>query len=222
MMAVPSAREMASSLRRSIHKLYDNGILQHESLDAISKVCAKLQRFEDKKTWSYSAGRGDPILFVKALDKNGNAIIPSICVEHISVDENHTPSPYVEWNIALEIHSLHFQKDEKPCARWHFDIANEEQSAPLTHLQYGGRKFDSHLGVPRWHTPLMDLVLLSEIVTANFFPKLWTSIKDDNGWCECVHMSQKLCFGPYLNQVSKIFGVRGKTVLNEVWNDRWK
>ena len=218
MMVIPSAREMASSLSGSIHRLYDNGILQHESLSVISEVSGKLHEFKDEKAWSYSVGHGKPILFVKALDKNGNAIIPSICVECISVDENHTPSPYVKWNIALEVH---FQKKRKPCARWHFDIANEEQSAPLTHLQYGGRKFDSHLDVPRWHTPLMDLILLSEIVTANFFPKLWTSVKDDPRWCECVQTSQKLCFGPYLNRVSKILGVSSKTVLNEVWNDRW-
>ena len=223
MIAVPSGKEMANSLSRGIHKLYDNDILQHESLSVISDVCAKLKSFRGKKVWSYSVGRGEPLLFKKTTDKNGDVITPSICVECISVDENQNPLPYVKWNIALEIR---FEKDNRLCARWHFDIANKEQSAPLTHLQYGGhsaeaQKPDFNLNVPRWHTPLMDLVLLSEIVTANFFPKLWTSVKDDPNWCECVHVSQKLCFGPYLNRVSRILGVRSKTILNEVWNDRW-
>lgn len=222
-MSIPSAREMATSLRRCVHTLFNNEILQQESLSVIESVCAQLNSSRRNKVWSYSVGQGAPILFKKTTDKNNDAIIPSISVERISVDDNHIPFPYIKWNIALEIH---FEKDNAPCARWHFDFANKTQPGPATHLQYGGRfggtqKFDFNLNVPRWHTPLMDLVLLSETVTANFFPKLWESVRDDPGWCECVHMSQQLCFGPYLKKISSTFNVSRKTILNEVWNDRW-
>ena len=218
MISVPSAEEMATSLRRCVHKLYDNGILQQESLSVIDKVCAQLRSSRGKKVWSYSIGRGTPIRFVKTTDNNNDAIIPSICAEQISVDENQNPLPYVKWNIALEIR---FQENNRLCARWHFDVANKRQPGPAIHLQYGGQKFDSHLDVPRWHTPLMDLVLLSEIVAANFFPERWMSIRDDPNWCKSVHMSQKLCFGPYLERVSSTLNISNKTVLNEIWNDRW-
>ena len=217
-MPVPSAKEMATSLSQGLNKLHDNGILQHESLSVIFSVCSKLRSLKGKKVWSYSVGRGAPILFEKTTDKNGNVIIPSICVECISVDEDQNPLPYVKWNIALEIWS---QKDNKLCSRWHFDVANKRQPGPAIHLQYGGQKFDSHLDVPRWHTPLMDLVLLSEIVAANFFPERWMSVRDDPNWCKSVHMSQKLCFGPYLERVSSTLNISNKTVLNEIWNDRW-
>ena len=223
MMSVPSATDMATSLRRCVYKLYDNKILQQESLSVIDSVCAQLNSFRGKKVWSYSVGRGAPILFEKTIDNNKDVIIPSICVERISVDDSHTPFPYVKWNIALEIH---FEKNDTLCARWHFDVANEGQSGPITHLQYGGystgaQKLEFNLNVPRWHMPLMDLALLAEIVAANFFPALWTSVRDDPGWCESIHMSQKLCLGPYLHRVFNTLNVRSKTVLNEVWNDRW-
>ena len=222
-MSVPSANDMAKSLRICVSKLYDNGILQQESHAAISSVYSKLKSLRSRKVWSYSISRGEPILFVKTTDNNGDVIIPSICVECISVDENRTPFPYISWNIALEVH---YEKDNKPCARWHFDVANEGQSGPRTHLQFGGhfseaRKLDFNLREPRWHVPLMDLVLLSETVTANFFPDRWLSVRDDPSWCSCVHMSQKLCFGPYLERISSYLNLRRKTILNEVWNDRW-
>ena len=218
MTSIPSAREMATSLRLCVYKLYESGILQQESLSVIGEVYSKLQKFRGKRVWSYSVGRGTPIRFVKTTDNNNEMIIPSICVEHISVNEKRNPLPYVKWNIALEIR---FEKGNKLCARWHFDFANKEQLGPVTHLQYGGQRFDSHLDVPRWYMPLMDLVLLSEVVAANFFPERWESVRDDPNWCESVHMSQKLCLGPYLERVSKTLKTSSKTILDEVWNDRW-
>ena len=226
MMAVPSGKEMADSLSRGIYKLYNNGngILQHESLSVIDNVCRKLKSFRGEKVWSYSVGHGEPLRFKKTTDKNGDDIIPSISAECISVNENHIPFPYVKWNIALEIR---FQKNNRLCARWHFDVANKEQFAPVTHLQYGGKspeaqKLGLNLDVPRWHTPPMDLILLSEIVAANFFPERWESFRDDLGWCKSINMSQKLCFGPYLDRVLSTLDISSKTILNQVWNDRWK
>jgi len=239
-----SAADMAEVLSSAVNALFEVEVVQQESLSSIRGVCSRLRSIakgSDDSAWAYQIPRGDPILFQYATDEDGELIQPIIIAEEIGISIGEHDFPFTAWDIALEIYYLGAERadlaenpvDEEnpfskyvPCARWHSDLANEDQPGPRTHLQYGGhfrglRQYDSKLKVPRWPFYPLDLVLMSEIVAANFFEERWRELQQNRNWCEAVNKCQKLCLIPYLNRIKGVLDVSTTTVLTSTWNDNW-
>lgn len=222
-MTVPTGKEMAEGISSVLSKLMDKNIAQHDTNRAVAQVRAQLFRNKNARKWAFSIGRGDPVRFEEAYDRDGRPVVPIILAERIEVDEDATPFPFVSWNITLEILD---KETDAPVARWHFDLANQDQPGPKLHLQYGGhfhdaREFDAKLSEPRWNSPPMDLVLLAETVAANFHHERWMEMREDPNWCANVHQSQMLCFTPFMKRLAHASGVSSTTALNQMWNDNW-
>lgn len=218
-MSVPTAKEMADGLMSVFSILDRKDLIQN--FEVVRSISRELKRYRNARTWSFSLGKGEPILFKNTKDDQGNIIIPQITVEILNVDGK-KDFPFLSWNIALEVY---FDTGGR-LARWHFDLSNTTQDGPRLHMQYGGRfgdhkSEDIYLRVPRWHLPAMDLILLAEIVTANFYTKEWNKIRDNPNWCKYIHQSQELCVKPYFERMSKFMGVSSCTILNEMWCDKW-
>ncbi|MAN65539.1 MULTISPECIES: hypothetical protein [Hyphomonas] len=207
--------------------LLNTRILTPEGFAALSEAADKLQS-KTELAWDYSIPIQNPVSFLPCVDRQGRKFIPKIGVKEISVvtPANSEAIPFKKWDIAL---TLEFEDESVHCPRWHFDMANLDQPGPITHLQYGGYKhaphnhLDSSVQQPRWFTPPMDVILLCEVVAANFFQEIWIqSLRQERRWLALIHQSQKICYPHYLAQLSKSIGVSGANVLLDAsWNDQW-
>ncbi len=222
--------QAGNSLATIGQKLLEFGIIQSEGYSAISRVSQKLRGGKSSLQWLVEVDRSDPIIFEEALDSKGNIIVPTITCEGIQVDQrkdvNH---PFTALDIAIEI------GDEKkhPVARWHVDLANEDekngriQSGPLYHLQYGGhqhgfRQLDEKLKEPRWCHPPMDVALLCEVVAANFFSEKWSELIQDQTWCKSIKVFERLCYTQYVEKLTHSLGRNDSTALGCMWALNWR
>lgn len=218
-MSIPTAENVSDAIKFIYTTLHDKDLVQNSA--AIWRIVSHLMRNKNSTSWSMSIDRGEPILFKQTKDEDGHNIIPQITAEELNFDGT-KEFPFLKWNIALEV----CYAAGEPLARWHFDLANPSQEGPKLHMQYGGRfgnhrSTDMKLKVPRWHSPAMDLVLLTEIVAANFYTDIWKEVRDMPNWCKYIHQSQKICFESYINKMSKTMNASSCTILNEMWCDRW-
>ena len=220
MICVPTGNEMATALRAVINRL--EPILQSESSTIVHRACSLLKKAGCKKNWGYEIPNSEPMIFKRCTDRNDRSFVPTItCL--IQVDESHGKEslPFCSWTIALILR--YDEKRRNP--RWHFDLADEQQGAPITHLKYGGhchgdRSLDEAIKEPRWHTPVMDVILLAETVAANFFPNEWQEFRQDLSWCRHVSQSERLCYTHYMEALKETFNVSSTTMLNKVWRDK--
>lgn len=109
--------------------------------------------------------------------------------------------------------------------RCHFDLANPKQSGPKYHLQFGGNPhanelawFPENINLPRFTHAPMDLVLVCQLVAANFFPEIYkTEILKDPEWKYILTASQRHLLESYysscLEQIRE-----DKILLNHLWN----
>lgn len=222
-MSIPTAEEMAKSVSSVFSILHDQNLI--ESYDPISTLVGSLQRYRGKTKFPIKVSTGTPIVFRSIVNKRSEVFIPQIYAD-LEVDLTKEDFPYSAWKIALEVN----RKDENktPVARWHFDLANSGQEGPKLHLQCGGhisgntdREAEFRLDVPRWPHPAVDLLLLTEIAVANFFPEEWKTFRDHQNWCSSIHSSQCLCYEPYFRKVKPYLDKSSQTILNNLWNDIW-
>lgn len=223
-----TAKAMGKALGTIAAKLDERGLITPNGFAALSGEALRLNRFKDSTTWSLEIDRYNPITFTETEDKNGASIFPQIVCEGINVCyQDPSYPPFIAFDIAIEI----FDSNEAPVARWHVDLANENdgemQSGPLTHLQYGGhvanhRDKDHPLKVPRWNHPPMDLILLCEVTAANFYPEKWEELREDPSWCSAISVGQKLCYTAYLKKMVSGLSVSSKTLLHSMWASEWK
>lgn len=68
----------------------------------------------------------------------------------------------------------------------------------------------------------MDLVLLLEVVTANFFEEKWLDLRDDIEWCRQIRVAQTLYFTHYHAKLQQSLVVSQGTFLGSVWADSWR
>lgn len=224
---IPSNKEMAKALQDCGAILLTANILTSEGLAAMSEAAERLHsKSEDE--WDYSIPLTAPVSFAPRTDRQNRTFTPKIGVDRISVIRPETEEfiPFKQWDIAL---TLEFSEPEIHCPRWHFDMANVGQPGPITHLQYGGYRhenndhLDTSVQEPRWFIAPMDVILLSEVVAANFYHETWISaLREEPRWQTLVHTSQKLCYPHYLAQLQRSIGVTGaNAVLCASWNDKW-
>ncbi len=115
--------------------------------------------------------------------------------------------------------------------RWHFDLANPGQSGPKYHLQFGGNArsdelywFPKIIDIPRFAHPPMDLILVCQMIAANFYRGDYVSVCEDPIWKSCVFESQQhLLLGYYKSCVTAIEGEKSllepkKPLLDALWN----
>lgn len=89
---------------------------------------------------------------------------------------------------------------ERVMARYHFDLANQNQSGPTYHFQLGGNAVDNEyvwfpkeLDLPRFVHHPFDLILLCQFVVANFFPEEYSKIRRDPTWRFVVKRLKNIC-----------------------------
>jgi len=221
------AEEMANALSIVAHKLNHWNLINQEGFSVLLSEVARLQRQRTATSWGIDIDRETPVVFAQAEDKNGNAIYPRLVCAGITVKQDqHDRPPFSALDIAIEVNN----PDRLPIARWHVDLANaketEMQPGPLIHLQYGGhvhghRELDHPLKEPRWCHPPMEIVLLCEVIVANFYPDYWELLREDMNWCQAISVGQKLCYSAYLRKMLTGFSVSSKTLLHSMWASDW-
>jgi hypothetical protein len=121
-------------------------------------------------------------------------------------------------------------KDEQLLERHHHDLANPGQAGPTWHLQYGGnpqgtvaRLPTSWLSPPRWATPPMDLALLAEAITYNFYRAEWDKLNANGAWVNLILDVERLVLLHFARHIHTHFdrddALRDRTWLTAQDND---
>jgi hypothetical protein len=226
-MRPPEARIMGMALRHMGSLLAEVGIAAPETSANVNEAATALMRQGNKTAWTYQLDLARPIVFAPVQHPKHGLIHPRIGA-YISVKESADSHPPFEvLKLSLEITN----KGGEKVQRWHVDRANmanqKYQEGPLYHLQMGGhwrggdRSLEVDLEEPRWCHPPLDVVLLAEVVVANFYPKEWRVLHAKETWCNLVQMSQKLCFTDYVKKISGMMNVGQSTALAEMWAEAW-
>ncbi len=113
--------------------------------------------------------------------------------------------------------------------RCHFDMANTNQPGPENHLQVGGNGeldeqcwFPTSIKIPRFAHPPMDLLLVCQMVAANFFPDLYQGVKESPGWRSRVKESEQLVWKEYYDRCQNYLNDNSKkqtTFLDSFWKN---
>jgi hypothetical protein len=218
---IPTASDMADAIRANATKLINLKILSDSSWDAMNSLCAALKSRRRSNDWKISVEREFPFQFAIVENQAKIHFRPTISVKGIETDPSDA-GVFKNLDIALQISCV----ESRHHARWHFDKANLKdgayQAGPLFHLQFGGHGSgqgeDFWLKEPRWAHAPMDLILLLEAVTANFYTEKWTeSVRSDPTWCEYVTQSERLCLSAYVEKISKSIQTSSDTVLSSLW-----
>ena len=114
---------------------------------------------------------------------------------------------------------------ERVMLRCHFDLANPKQSGPKYHLQIGGNPragehcwYPKELDLPRLlHHPL-DLLLLCQLVVANFYPNDYEQIRLDSTWRWAVTTVERYLLEEYYAKCLEVIRDRKRMLLDELWN----
>lgn len=223
-----TAGEMATALGIVATKLLNENIVTSEGFGVLIEESRRLKVIPDATSFILEIDRDNAIVFNETLDENGEIIIPRISCKGIKVEQiQRGRPPFKSLDIALEIQDTL----RNPISRWHVDWANSTattvQSGPLVHLQYGGhrpghRETDHPLKVPRWNHPPMDILLLCELVAANFYEDRWGDLREDQNWCAAIAIGQKLCYSAYLRKMVTGLSISSETMLHSMWASQWK
>jgi hypothetical protein len=88
--------------------------------------------------------------------------------------------------------------------RCHFDLANPGQPGPEYHLQFGGNPrenelcwFPEFMKLPRLPYPPMDLVLVCQLIAANFYWEEYTEFRETAEWINVLRNSQEYLLKDY-------------------------
>jgi len=114
--------------------------------------------------------------------------------------------------------------DARVMARWHFDLANPGQDGPKYHLQFGGNArekewywFPEIISLPRFTYPPMDLILICQMIAANFYYEDYSQLRKTPEWMSIVRKSQThLALEYYQSCVTAI--ERERSLLDDLWN----
>ncbi|UBB18554.1 hypothetical protein [Comamonas odontotermitis] len=222
------AGEIGETIETAASKLFEFEILTDSGYSVLLEEGRRLKVEKKSTSWKIFIDRDNPIVFRETYDKNGDSINPRITCPGISVvQDDFSHPPFRALDIAIEIDN----KEQKPIARWHLDWANTTnnvtQPGPLVHLQYGGhnagyRELDHPLKVPRWCHPPMDLVLMCEVMAANFYEEQWQDLREDQNWNFAVSTAQQFCYSSYYRKFIAGFSTRSKSILHSMWATEWQ
>jgi hypothetical protein len=230
-MCIPTAQEMASALFYLYEQLLTLSLIDYSQSNGVVDAASKLKAFGSNKTWHYSIERSKPLMLIPVSNARLNAdIYPKVFID-IEVDEaliDQKGFALKALRLTLEIinksngHLVH---------RSHVDLAtcNDQgryQEGPIFHLQFGGKSGEKISGPdvlklrePRWLHPPMDLILISEMLIANFYSEQWNKLKNQKDWIALVVDSQMLCYKPFFDIANKNF--TKDSLLNSFWASNW-
>lgn len=221
------AQEMAQAIKLIAHKLKIQNVLDQANYSTLMDVARKVTGRGATSSWGLMIDRQRPLIFGKFVAKDKKVYTPQIVCPGIDVDQSKgTGIHFTRFDIALEI----LDSKNTPVARWHVDMANitsgKRQEGPTFHLQYGGQcsngKGQLHpLQEPRWCHPPLDLLLLCEVVAANFYPQKWESLREERNWCTAIATGEKLCYSFYLSKFNTWLNNSNKTCLHAMWASEW-
>ncbi len=110
-------------------------------------------------------------------------------------------------------------------ARFHFDLANSGQLGPTHHLQLGGEARHEELcwllgivNLPRLTYPPMDLLLVTQLIAANFFWDHYDSFRQEPEWRGVVRLSQQHLLKSYYEKCLTTVE-NGDVLLDQLWNN---
>lgn len=220
----PTGRELAHRVRGVYTKLLEEDIVTSDGYSAVCKACSFLARAGGQCAWYTSVDHEEPIIFSMSRihSHEGKPVQPRITARELRISNLGKNYVFASWNIALEV--WHSDRDAmSPICRWHMDLANPGQSGPVLHLQYGGNipstMFVAPISEPRWIYPHLDLILMGEIVAANFFEDRWKVFREDPTWCGHISFAEKYCLSVYQERLQAGQATSRTTVLNEFWQD---
>ena len=113
--------------------------------------------------------------------------------------------------------------------RCHFDKANNAQSGPKYHVQFGGAPRSNECGwipqvidLPRIVQPPLDLILTCELIAMNFYPRAYLEIRRNPTWQAVVYESQKNVLKEYYEncgeQLRRFDIDEAGSLLEHLWN----
>lgn len=118
------------------------------------------------------------------------------------------------------------QTGKRVIVRYHFDCRApnvKRMPEPIYHLQVGGDALDEencwfpkHLEIPRFHFPPMDIVLLCELVLANFFHQESENLRKTPEWVSLVRKCQDAFQLKYFEQFNSCFKSGANTLLGNL------
>lgn len=191
------------------------------------------------RPWGYHIYPERPLKFKISNAIKGFAIQADIFCTILWKDENSLP---VEQSIHLRLWSNEIKyivraewdssdvidklsNNRRVMYRCHFDLANQNQTGPKFHCQFGGNArsdeafwFPEALNIPRIQFPPMDLILLGQLVAANFFPDEYKRFCKTPEWITIMRESQKSFWEDYYKSCSKEISSKN-SLLEALWNN---
>lgn len=218
------AKEMATRLQNLFRQLTDLQVIEQDSWSSINEAVKRLKRTHETDDWRYDVTPTKPIKFKCIRNKHGKLVQPVVTtqIEASPASFGEQDDGFRLLNTTIEL----WDETRMPISRWHIDLANDTQEGPKFHLQGGGhssgntdRNSDYRIDIPRWAYPPMDLILVCEMIVANFFPTQWHSVRETTAWVKLVQDAEKYCLSSYHNQVVGLLNTSGKnqTVLQRLW-----
>jgi hypothetical protein len=117
------------------------------------------------------------------------------------------------------------QNEGRVVARCHFDLANSGQPGPTYHLQFGGEARQEELcwllgiaDLPRLTHPPVDLLLVTQLVAANFFWPQYGTFREEPEWRGVVRLTQRHLLKSYFEECLKVVE-KGDVLLDHLWNN---
>lgn len=226
---IPTAKEMSSHLSQLATSLYNEKVIEPESLAYIEPICVNLRQLGRVKSWEYKIEHATPIYFVPIKGKKLKQVAPLVYLDvAVKPPKTDNEPPFSRLVTVIEVWDV---ANKELQSRWHIDLANrfEEasyQAGPLFHLQGGGhqpqgnRAKDLKVSLPRFPTPPMELILTCELIMANFYPEQWESLKRQRGWLELIQIAQHLCYTVYFQRVQNSLAAQ-QSLLNTLWAQEW-
>ena len=222
-MSVPTGGEMADALRRTGKALSDAGLLKTQHVFHQIAAALKTTSSHDPK-WAYEISESNPLEFTPIFNSHLNKYIRPRIYAGINVQKCFGGGVcFTRLDLALDV----LDEENVVLIKHHIDLANSNangfQDGPLFHLQFGGhtphkeRSLEVPLKEPRWLCIPLDVVLLCEVVVANFYPKDWEKLKQQPSWHDSILASQIFCVVPFVNELQQKMGMSTKTLLDHLW-----
>lgn len=222
-MDVPTAKEMAVALRQTGNALKQKNIISSDHIFCeLARIV--LSHGADSSKWEYEISKSNPIEFRRIHNEQINKDIQPRIYASINVQQSPTGGVcFKRLDLALEV----MDDEGNILIKHHIDLANSPkggfQEGPLFHLQFGGhtpknsKSFEVPIKEPRWLCIPLDVVLLCEVVVANFYPDDWVQLKQQPGWHDPIVASQKLCVVPFLSALQNKASASSHTLLDHLW-----
>jgi hypothetical protein len=237
---------MAQDHRRLLNFLTSYDLLENSGQRALQETVAQLEGAARDQSWEVKIPSQQSLLFAPSTEDY--RLQPDLFCALTGPSDDQWP--WKEQSLVIRVWSTHSSissRDEwdsrevsralearnwaRVVVRIHLDRADPNDSAPLHHLQVGGKAPEEdrelcwippQVKIPRLPYHPMDIILACEIILANFFPSEFSRLRDDTEWQAIVIRSEQRTLGRYSKLCHdscshpEIFGK--KTLLMSLWN----